>query len=154
MSKNQVDNPYSNAILEVSPKTGSLSLTPEQQNKIIDTVILQSGGIGLGIILSIIGILLIFKWLGVRDALIEWAKKQSVQSEMLKSAGDSLESISENLTMLTRQSNEHNDRMREANLNTNQKLTELDFKVTNVQRGVDEIQSDIKDYMKQNPRNR
>lgn len=136
----------SNTLAEVPDKNVAISLSPSLQDKLVDSIILQAGGVGLGIILSIIGILFIFRWLGLKDAVGKWAEKQSIQGEMLKS-------INEGLSELIRETSLHNDRVRESNLSTSQSLKELDFKITGVQKTLDGVHADIRDLAKNNSRN-
>lgn len=138
-SVTQINSPK--ILAEVPQKNVAISLSPSLQDKLVDSIILQAGGVGLGIVLSIIGVLFIFRWLGLKDAVSKWAEKQSIQGEMLKS-------INDGLATLIRETTEHNDRMRESTLSTSQSLKELDFKITGVQKSLDGIHTDIKDLAK------
>ncbi|BBD59517.1 hypothetical protein NIES2109_23040 [Nostoc sp. HK-01] len=62
----------------------AVSITPEMQNRVLDQVLIQSSGVGLGIILSILGMVALAEWLGLRAALRGWIDRQKVESEALK----------------------------------------------------------------------
>ncbi|MBD2515198.1 hypothetical protein H6G93_09290 [Nostoc sp. FACHB-973] len=65
-------------------------ISPEVDAKIVDQILLQAGGVGLGITLSIFGLVLISNWLGIKPAISEWVKRQQTESQILKTISESL----------------------------------------------------------------
>ncbi|BAY23729.1 hypothetical protein NIES2100_35210 [Calothrix sp. NIES-2100] len=138
MPEQNLTNLSSANIIDVSPNTGAISISPQQQDKIIDAFLLQGGGIGLGVLLAIAGTIFVANWLGLKDAVGEWSKRQAVESQMLQS-------ISESLKTLLRETTSHNDDCREKSQATQQSLRDLDYKVVSVQKGVEGIHEELKE---------
>ncbi|MBD2457772.1 hypothetical protein H6G80_27350 [Nostoc sp. FACHB-87] len=67
----------------------AVTISPEMQNKVLDQVLIQSSGVGLGIILSVIGFFALLNWLGLKEAIGGWIERQKVESEALKDLTES-----------------------------------------------------------------
>ncbi|ALF55605.1 hypothetical protein ACX27_26630 [Nostoc piscinale CENA21] len=62
----------------------SITIPPESQQRIIDQVLIQSGGVGLGILVTFVAVFTMAYWMGLREAIIGWTDKQKVESEALR----------------------------------------------------------------------
>ncbi|AFY49027.1 hypothetical protein Nos7524_3227 [Nostoc sp. PCC 7524] len=111
--------------LETPNKQTFISASPTTQDRIIDQVILQAGGVGLGIILSLIGLILLAKWLGLREAFQEWVHKQKIEAETLKSISDTLNRLNTEYESHRTQSNENTSRIIKSIENVDHKVTVL-----------------------------
>lgn len=114
------------------------SISHNLQDKIIDQVLLQAGGVGLGVIISIVGALLLANWMGVKPAIQEWVNKQKVESETLKT-------ISDTLAELLRDSQLHNNRCAEENAKIINTLGSVDNKVDGLREDIRYLTRDMRD---------
>jgi len=125
-------------VAEVPQQNASFTISQTAQDKIIDAVLLQGGGIGFGILIATAGALFIANWLGFKQAISEWTRKQKLESESLKS-------ISDSLSALLKETSNHNDRYRETTQTTVNSLKELDMRVVSLHEDIKEIRIDLKD---------
>jgi len=63
------------------------------QDRIIDEILIQSGGVGLGIVFSIITSLFVLKWSGVYSFFGAWLKKEENEAEAIRALVISLQSL-------------------------------------------------------------
>ncbi|WP_414575319.1 hypothetical protein [Anabaena sp. CCY 9402-a] len=68
--------------------TSVVAISPQAQDKIIDQILVQSSGVGLGIVLSVCGAVAIAYWLNLKPAIASWVEKQRVESEAIKSLSE------------------------------------------------------------------
>jgi hypothetical protein len=74
-----------------------LSINPNIQDKVIEQVLLQSGGVSLGVILSIVGAIGVAKWMGIGSLFAKWMERVDSGTESLKALADALTRITGDL---------------------------------------------------------
>jgi hypothetical protein len=79
---------------QVSKEINYINLTPDTQSKIVDQVLTQSAGVGLGMILTILGLLLLARWMGVNNLISKWVEKLESDSESFRVLANSVQNMS------------------------------------------------------------
>jgi hypothetical protein len=79
---------------QVAKEINYINLNPDTQSKIVDQVIAQSTGVGLGMILTILGLLLLAKWMGVNNLIAKWVEKLESDSESFRTLANSVQNMS------------------------------------------------------------
>lgn len=133
--------------LTEQPIQNTIKISPSNQDKIVDQVILQGGGVGLGIILAIIGAVFLANWLEIKPAIREWANKQKVEAESLKS-------ISDALNQLIKETQQHNARATEENAKIIQSVSNVDSKVNELREDFKELKYELRGNNRHNPSSR
>jgi hypothetical protein len=77
--------------------TPQILINPNIQERIIEQVLLQSGGVGLGFILAFLGALAVGKWFGVGTVFNSWMEKLESGTDSLKELARALTGITEEL---------------------------------------------------------
>jgi hypothetical protein len=72
-----------------------VSINPNVQDKVIEHILLQSGGVGLGFILAFIGSIFIVKWLNIPEFINRWMDKLDSETESLRSLANAVNSLAE-----------------------------------------------------------
>ncbi|BAY65000.1 hypothetical protein NIES22_51010 [Calothrix brevissima NIES-22] len=124
----QQEKPNQNNIIELSPNI---------QDKIVDQVLIQAGGVGLGIVVAIVGALFIANWLGIKPAIEEWSKKQRIESDTLKS-------ISDTLSQLMKDNQLHSNKCAEDNIKITKSIEGVDTKVTELREDFRDLRYEIR----------
>ncbi|QSV70063.1 MAG: hypothetical protein HEQ20_03915 [Aphanizomenon flos-aquae KM1D3_PB] len=91
---------YKNIVIEkqissLNPEIAQISISPNVQDKVVEHILLQSGGVGLGLILALIGSVFIFKWLGIPEFIKRWMDKLDSEAESLRSLANAVNSLAE-----------------------------------------------------------
>ena len=73
----------------------STSINPNLQDKLVEHILVQSGGVGLGVILSLIGSVFIVKWLNIPEFINRWMDKLDNETESLRTLANALNSLAE-----------------------------------------------------------
>lgn len=76
-------NKQLSTIVSPSSANSTIIIPAEAQNKIVDQILVQSGGVGLGVILTLAGAVFIARWLGLKGAIQGWVEKQKIEAEAL-----------------------------------------------------------------------
>jgi len=79
-----------------TPKT-VINVTPTAQDKIIDQVIVQSGGVGLGIFISLIAFVLTIRYLGAGTLISKFMDNLEKGADSLKSLTTSIDEVTKEL---------------------------------------------------------
>lgn len=79
----------------LNPEITKISINPNLQDKIVEHILLQSGGVGLGFILALIGSVFIFKWLGIPEFINRWMDKLDSETESLRTLANAVNSLAE-----------------------------------------------------------
>jgi predicted transposase YbfD/YdcC len=127
---------------EINPTTKTISqevvsISPNIQDKVVDQVLLQAGGVGLGVLVTIFGIIIIANWMGIKPAIQEWINKQKVESETLRS-------ISEALSLLTKETQQHNSRCAEDTSKIMRSVESVDIKINDIKDDLRELSREVR----------
>ena len=76
-----------------APKT-VISVKPSIQERLVDQVIIQSSGIGLGLILSLFGLYFVANWLGLHQLTAKFMSKLDSDSESLRTLANAVSNMS------------------------------------------------------------
>nr|WP_322719601.1 hypothetical protein [Nostoc sp. ChiQUE02]MDZ8232638.1 hypothetical protein [Nostoc sp. ChiQUE02] len=79
---------------QISKEINYINLNPDTQSKIVDQVLTQSAGVGLGMILTILGLLLLARWMGVNNLISKWVEKLESDSESFRLLANSVQNMS------------------------------------------------------------
>ncbi|MDZ8259442.1 hypothetical protein [Nostoc sp. ChiQUE01b] len=71
-----------------------INLTPDTQSKIVDQVLTNASGVGLGMILTILGLLLLARWMGINNLIMKWVEKLESDAESFRTLANSVQNMS------------------------------------------------------------
>lgn len=71
-----------------------ISLNTDNQSKIIDQVLTQSAGVGLRMILTILGLLILARWMGINNLIMKWVEKLESDTESFRLLANSVQNMS------------------------------------------------------------
>lgn len=77
--------------------TSLISISPNIPDQVVEQLLLQSGGISLGVIISILGAVGMAKWMGLGTLFSKWMDRVDSGTESLKSLADALTRITGDL---------------------------------------------------------
>jgi hypothetical protein len=72
-----------------------IKLTPDTQAKIVDQILVQSGGVGLGIIATFLTFIILAKWMGVNKLISKWVEKLESDAKSFSSLANSVKDMIE-----------------------------------------------------------
>ncbi|MEH1803211.1 MAG: hypothetical protein V7L13_29425 [Nostoc sp.] len=70
-----------------------IKINPDTESKIVDQILVQAGGVGLGILLTMVGIIFLLKWLGINQLVVKWMGKLESDAESLRVLANSVQNI-------------------------------------------------------------
>ncbi|MGV0103957.1 hypothetical protein NSTCB13_02600 [Nostoc sp. DSM 114160] len=71
-----------------------IKINPDTESKIVDQILTQSLGVGLGMVLTILGLVLLAKWMGVNKLIVKWVEKLESDAESFRSLANSVQNMS------------------------------------------------------------
>lgn len=71
-----------------------INLNPDTQSKIVDQVIANTSGVALGMLLTVLGLLLLAKWMGINNLIIKWVEKLESDTESFRTLANSVQDMS------------------------------------------------------------
>ncbi len=71
-----------------------IKINQDTEGKIVDQILTQSAGVGLGMLLTILGLVLLARWMGVNNLISTWIKKLEGDAESFRSLANSVQSMS------------------------------------------------------------
>ncbi|UKO99348.1 hypothetical protein [Nostoc sp. UHCC 0870] len=81
-----------------TPKT-QINISPNVQDRVVEQILIQSGGIGLGILISLISSVLMAKWLGLGTFIVKFLERIDKSTESLTSLATSIHQVSKELDL-------------------------------------------------------
>ncbi|MEH2060278.1 MAG: hypothetical protein V7K97_29920 [Nostoc sp.] len=79
---------------QVPKQINYINLSPDTESKIVYQILTQSAGVGLGMILTILGLVLMARWMGVNSLISTWIKKLEGDAESFRSLANSVQNMS------------------------------------------------------------
>ncbi|WP_146110948.1 hypothetical protein [Nostoc sp. 'Peltigera membranacea cyanobiont' N6] len=79
---------------QVAKEINYINLNPDTQSKIVDQILTQSAGVGLGIIVTLLSLVLLAKWIGVNNLIIKWVEKLESDTESFRTLANSVQNMS------------------------------------------------------------
>ncbi|MEA5625330.1 hypothetical protein [Nostoc sp. UHCC 0251] len=80
--------------VQIPKQVNYINVSPDTQSKIVDQILTQSAGVGLGMLLTILGLVLLARWMGVNNLILTWIKKLEGDAESFRSLANSVQSMS------------------------------------------------------------
>jgi hypothetical protein len=78
---------------QVSKEINYINLNPDTQSKIVDQILTNASGIGLGIIITFLGLIVIARWMGVNNLIVKWAEKLESDTESFRTLANSVQNM-------------------------------------------------------------
>ncbi|MCW5317949.1 hypothetical protein GTQ43_30525 [Nostoc sp. KVJ3] len=79
---------------ETPKQINYINLNPDTQSKIVDQVLTNASGIGLGIIITLLGLIVVARWLGLNALIAKWMEKLESDSQSFRTLANSLQNMS------------------------------------------------------------
>ncbi|MEH1966769.1 hypothetical protein [Nostoc sp.] len=70
-----------------------IKINQDTEGKIVDQILTNASGVGLGMILTILGLLLLAKWIGVNNLIVKWVEKLESDAESFKVLANSVQNM-------------------------------------------------------------
>lgn len=104
------------------------------EDKVIEAVLGNTAGVGLGMIITVAGVIAVAKWLGIREMIQSWIHKEKQEAE-------SLATLTENLAALSRSSSTAEQTQSEI-LNQGRELSnQVEEGVNGLMKDIEEVQT-------------
>ncbi len=71
-----------------------INVSPDTESKIVDQILTQSAGVGLGIIATLLSLVVLARWLGLNNLIIKWVEKLESDSQSFRSLANSVQNMS------------------------------------------------------------
>ena len=71
-----------------------INVSPDTESKIVDQILTQSAGVGLGMILTLLSIVVLARWLGLNNLIAKWMEKLEADSQSFRSLANSVQNMS------------------------------------------------------------
>ncbi|MFN6531025.1 hypothetical protein [Nostoc sp. ChiSLP03a] len=79
---------------QISKEINYINLNPDTQSKIVDQILAQSMGVGLGIIVTLLSLVVLARWLGLNALITKWMEKLESDSQSFRSLANSVQNMS------------------------------------------------------------
>ncbi|MBW4421177.1 MAG: hypothetical protein KME13_18410 [Myxacorys californica WJT36-NPBG1] len=76
-----------------SSGTTYIAVQADTQAKVIDAVLQNTAGVGLGVILCTLGLVVVANWLGIKDVFKSFIKSQSENADSMKKLASGVEDL-------------------------------------------------------------
>ncbi|NEU81911.1 hypothetical protein [Nostoc sp. UIC 10630] len=79
---------------QLAKEINYINLSPNTESKIVDQILTNASGVGLGMILTILGLLLLARWMGINNLIIKWVEKLESDTESFRTLANSVQNMS------------------------------------------------------------
>ncbi len=81
-------------IPEASTSKTYIKINQDTESKIVDQILTNASGVGLGIMVTLLSLVFLAKWLGINNLIVKWVEKLESDSESFRSLANSVQSMS------------------------------------------------------------
>ncbi|MEH1957650.1 hypothetical protein [Nostoc sp.] len=78
---------------QIPKQINYINLSPDSESKIVDQILTQSAGVGLGIIVTLLSLVLLAKWIGINKLIIKWVEKLESDTESFRTLANSVQNM-------------------------------------------------------------
>ncbi|MEH1863256.1 MAG: hypothetical protein V7L21_35810 [Nostoc sp.] len=79
---------------QIPKQINYINLTPDTESKIVDQILTQSAGVGLGIIVTLLSLVLLARWIGINKLIVKWVEKLESDTESFRTLANSVQNMS------------------------------------------------------------
>ncbi len=79
---------------QIPKQVNYINLSADTESKIVDQILTQSAGVGLGIIVTLLSLVVLARWLGLNTLITKWVEKLESDSQSFRSLANSVQNMS------------------------------------------------------------
>ncbi|MEA5603723.1 hypothetical protein [Nostoc sp. UHCC 0252] len=79
---------------QIPKQVNYISVSPDTESKIVDQILTNASGVGLGIILTLLSLVVLARWLGLNALITKWMEKLESDSQSFRSLANSVQNMS------------------------------------------------------------